>query len=235
MYQNVSPLCFHLITLFLHLPIHHNYPERCQKVFEGQKVLKVRRSEGFWRSEGFEGQKVLKVRRVWILSHTDKRMVLYLDSASVPLWFVSIWVMISLISARGDSMHHCDALSEPRLCNYVQWDFFKYILFHLLDNWFIYLPTQQFGLSCMCTTIELIQLCGLYKAKRSWQGGSPTAVFPYRQASFKWQLVHELHVLTEQQQIGPFCAQFHHCNNTLLNTCLCTFIIIEKWNTKPLL
>ena len=218
MHQNVSPLCFHLITLFLHLPIHHNYPERCQKVFEGQKVLKVRRSEGFWRSEGFEGQKVLKVRRVWILSHTDKRMVLYLDSASVPLWFVRIRVMISLISARGDSMRHCDALSEPRLCNYVQWDFFKYCFIFWTIGLYTSRPSSLDYLVCAPPSNSFSCVDYIYKAKSSWQGRSPTAVFPYRQASFKWQLVHELPVLTEQQQIGLFCAQFHHCNNTLLNT-----------------
>ena len=170
---------------------------KVRKFLKVRRFLKVRK---FGRSEGFEGQKVgrfLKVRRfwrsegVWILSHTDKRMVLYLDSASVSLWFVRIWVMmISLISARGDSVHHCDALSEPRLCNYVHWAFFKYCFIFWTIGLYTSQPSSLVYLECASPT-----------PSSAWiiQRGSPTAAFSYRQASFKWQLEHELPVLTEQQ------------------------------------
>ena len=152
-----------------------------------------------------EGQKVLKVTAV-VCEYSDNNII-------------DIY--------RGDSMHHCDALSEPRLCNYVHWAFFKYCFIF----WTIGLYTSQ------PSSLDYLECTPPSTHSAVWiiQGGSPTAVFSYRQASFKWQLVHELPVPNEQQQIGLFCTQFHHCNNTLLNTCLCTFIIIEKWNTKLLL
>ena len=200
---------------------------KVRRFLKVRKFWKVRMSESFWRSEGrkvFEGQKVLKVRR-GLESFTYRQAH----------WCCTLTVQV----------YRCD------LCVFGWWYHWYQlgviaciIVMHCLNPVYAIMCIGLFS-STVSSSGQLVYIPSsslVYLAcappstpSAAWiiQDGSPTAaVFSYRQASFKWQLVHKLPVPNEQQQIAH--------NSTIVTihywTHVCArFIIIEKWNTKPLL